>query len=87
MSRPTHVKYESKFNYNVIFASSHMFHFVLFWYNQLNPQAQFTEINKKNNDVLTSKECIFMQYLVLGLRLDFSFGGLIYRYASNFIHN
>ena len=60
-----------------------MFHFVLFWYNQLNYQAQF----KKNNDVLTSKECIFMQYLVLGLKLDFSFGGLIYRYVSNFIHN
>ena len=60
-----------------------MFHFGLFWYNQLNPQAQF----KKINDVLTSKECIFMQYLVLSLRLDFSFGGLIYRYASNFIHN
>ena len=45
-----------------------MFHFVLFWYNQLNPQAQF----KKNNGVLTSKECIFMQYLVFGSRIDFS---------------
>ena len=48
------------FNYSVIFASSHMFHFVLFWYNQLNPHAQF----KKNNDVLTSKECI---HAVFGL--------------------
>ena len=66
-----------------MFASSRVFHFVLFWYNQLNPHAQF----KKNNDVLISKECIFMQYLVWGLRLDISFGGLIYRYASNFIHN
>ena len=28
--------YLSKFNYNVIFAASTLFHFVLFWYNQLN---------------------------------------------------
>ena len=57
-----------------------MFHFVLLWYNQLN----FLKLSlRKINDVLTSKEYI-VQYLFLGLRLDFSFGGLIY--ASNFIH-
>ena len=28
--------YLSKFNYNVIFTASNLFHFVLFWYNQLN---------------------------------------------------
>ena len=42
------------------------------------PQAQF----KQNNDVLTSKE--YCAVFVLGLRLDFSFGGLIY--ASKFIN-
>ena len=53
--------YLSKFNYNVIFAASTLFHFVLFWYIQPTkfPQAQF----KKTYDLLTSKGHV--QYLFL----------------------
>ena len=42
-----------------------MFHFVLFWYNQLNPQAQF----KKNNDVLTSKRMYIHAVFGFGFKI------------------
>ena len=60
-----------------------MFHFFLFWYNQLN----FLKLSLRKIMMFSLQKNIFMQYLFLGLRLDFSFGGLIYQYASNFIPN
>ena len=60
-----------------------MFHFVLFWYNQLN----FLKLSFRKIMMFSLQNNILMQYLFWGLRLDLSFGGLIYQYALNFIHN